>query len=513
MPNLGLTQAKWQEKFRMLGIKTSAMNQLRALLRHYRDRATRIREKFDQSAQLSNWSLTGVKIGVNTDHNGQLYVDAIVAGPNVTVDLYKDSAKAAPDKVATGVVAFPATLTLAQANSSGMSGSVVTAGGFVTDQDIILQAIQALGLRIDNAYPVEDATDSASKNRLQIVVQDTLQVRSRELQQSLKSAVDSELRVWLKKWTEAPDSVISDGDIMTYEYDTADNVITIKKEKGILPWFFDCMNDDATAGAQTILKNTITVGSLVKDADNVGDLNLSSTSTRENALSGKVRFTVVDETIGSEQLEIEHILNEPLTDATEIMKAENRATIKKAWIDGKIGFGFTPVRPAPTETGDNFNLLSNYIVTGETSANTDDGVIYFRLEREPANVWRLTAYTDGAHANTIGNGTATGTVGNENITITGLGISITTTLDKTAANANLPAIGNNDNDIQINLEVLKEGDSFSVTLTSDYAGEYQSDLAYYWHAQAPSAAVPTIKDGAGVTYDVVLAADETPTPV
>src|SRR3972149_5905022 len=133
MPNLQFTQATWSDLFRMIAVWGRAINLLRANWRFYRDRRTQVVEEFEQQALLSAWILAGVDIGVNTAETGELFGNATVVGPNVPVDVYKTVAKAAPDLVATGVVAFPGTITLAQANASGMSGSVVAGAFGATD--------------------------------------------------------------------------------------------------------------------------------------------------------------------------------------------------------------------------------------------------------------------------------------------------------------------------------------------------------------------------------------------
>lgn len=79
----------------------------------------------------SRWKLDGIstKSDGKTD-SGWLWMNATKAGNDLTVDLYKDVACDAGDKVATGVSDISAIataavkITLAEANSSGMSGEL-----------------------------------------------------------------------------------------------------------------------------------------------------------------------------------------------------------------------------------------------------------------------------------------------------------------------------------------------------------------------------------------------------
>jgi len=90
-------------------------------------------EEGDTTAKASAWTLAGASDD-NTDA-GVLYWNVTVSGEDVTVDLYKDSAKEAANKVATGTGVRDDTITLAEANSSGLTGSVAIAADSATDND------------------------------------------------------------------------------------------------------------------------------------------------------------------------------------------------------------------------------------------------------------------------------------------------------------------------------------------------------------------------------------------
>ena len=106
-----------------------------------------ITETGDDGSLLNTWALTGLRPGFNTeiDSSGlwKIYVTADADAPtgtDTTIDLYSDSSRTA--KVATGTIvdgSVPGTVTLAEANSSGLSGTVTLASVPAGDDtDIVL---------------------------------------------------------------------------------------------------------------------------------------------------------------------------------------------------------------------------------------------------------------------------------------------------------------------------------------------------------------------------------------
>ena len=84
-----------------------------------------ITEAGDAANQLSAWVIIGDDMS-NTD-NGVLYWGLTNSGTTRTVELYKDSGAAAADLVASGSRTGDGSITLAEQNSSGISGSVTVA--------------------------------------------------------------------------------------------------------------------------------------------------------------------------------------------------------------------------------------------------------------------------------------------------------------------------------------------------------------------------------------------------
>jgi hypothetical protein len=94
-----------------------------------------ISESGDDQNQLANWSFSGAIKGSNTDTAGKVYVKLSDSGGTRTVSVYKDSGKT--QKVAEGSKAGDGEVTLAEQNSSGLSGTVDVT--YTTDDsDIVL---------------------------------------------------------------------------------------------------------------------------------------------------------------------------------------------------------------------------------------------------------------------------------------------------------------------------------------------------------------------------------------
>jgi hypothetical protein len=86
---------------------------------------TTVTEAGDDSNQLSNWSLTGG--GNHNTDSGVLYWSLTDSDGDRTVELYKNSDGAAGNLVASGTRTGDGSITLNEANSSGLTGSVTVA--------------------------------------------------------------------------------------------------------------------------------------------------------------------------------------------------------------------------------------------------------------------------------------------------------------------------------------------------------------------------------------------------
>jgi len=81
-----------------------------------------VTESGDTDNELDSWSLSGIIIGFNTDSSSKLYVKLTDTAGTRKVEIFKDSNQTL--QVAEGTLVGDGTLTLAQKNGSGLSGTV-----------------------------------------------------------------------------------------------------------------------------------------------------------------------------------------------------------------------------------------------------------------------------------------------------------------------------------------------------------------------------------------------------
>lgn len=104
-----------------------------------------ITEANDTGNALSAWVLNGVRPGFNTDASAKIYVtldDETPGAGQARVSLYSDAAKL--NLVAQGSAANNNTITLAEQNNSGLSGTVALAAPTASDTDIELTIVKVL---------------------------------------------------------------------------------------------------------------------------------------------------------------------------------------------------------------------------------------------------------------------------------------------------------------------------------------------------------------------------------
>lgn len=90
---------------------------------------------------LSGWSFSGPVKGTNTDPDGKLFLDVTESGGTYTISLYSAPQKTTASKVAEGSTAsaLPQVVSLAEQNASGLSGSVTLESFSKNDTDIVLE--------------------------------------------------------------------------------------------------------------------------------------------------------------------------------------------------------------------------------------------------------------------------------------------------------------------------------------------------------------------------------------
>jgi hypothetical protein len=518
MPNLNLTNAKVNSIMKKFGFWMDIIGRIEAVTNFFGDSQTRIQEMFEETGKLSAWKFTGAKIGINTDSEGFLYVTHTVAGPNSTVDVYKDAAKAAPDRVCTGVVAFPGTITLTEINVSGLTGSVIVAVAPSTDSDIKLQVIQSAQRRLAETFSetdeditttvkVAEGTDIAGRRENQATEMDSI----------LTSMEENYLKTWLVEYLSIPPEERTS--IHGYEYTLpGTGEVSIAREIGILGYLKDVFNDDTTP--RTVKKNTGALGALVADPDNGGLIALTAVVVSDQALPGEIRLICTDSTVGQSRFSVTL-----RTESRSVMfsgdrdiLADNLAAIDQNYADGPTGLAFKIIKgTAIVSGGDPDSIYSGIVnISGESEVNTTAGQVFLRVTRQAgAPIWKIEVWraTGLGAADLLGFATSDGVVGVDAVVFSGGGLNMTFNFDRTQADISMPGAGNQYpsaiSTTTFDFKTPDLNDTILIPVTNDQVGRINRFLARYINMKLDSVASPAhnIDDAFAKAYPIVAESD------
>lgn len=379
MSNLALGQTTWNRFFRELGLWLAAIKALRNEARRFNAKRnrTQVFEINDTLSSTSEWTLTGVKIGTNTNEDGLLFVritDETPGAGQATVDVYKTTGGGGGDKVATGSGANGATIALAAANSSGLTGTVklATIGASESNDLHRLQVFPDWGLRAPVVWDNTVSTDPES-NRIFLAALP----RAESLVESAIAQMENGLRSWLAtRWAQLMKSGQSEP--ITNDTTTTDGLVEVTYS-GLLEDGRVNMRDETTPAAQTIVKNVVAAGAVSFDSQNQGAGAMSAPSMEEWAIPGTVRYECIDSTIGAEEFAVS-IIDAVTGEAT---KSENALRINETFADPLLGIRaalLTRSIALPSGASTNFSTtMTDHNVTGETAENTNDGFLYLKV--------------------------------------------------------------------------------------------------------------------------------------
>lgn len=406
--DLGYTDAQWLRFFREFGMGL----QLLRWLREIEDRLRLTRTQYWVSVETTSSylktshatpiSLSGVNVGVNTGEGGELYARVSGSGP-YTVDLYKATGGGSGDKVATGSANADAAITLAAANSSGLTGtwqlpaSVSTTSG----DELVVRVCQDFPARLKSVWDEDGTYDDDPHSRL--AMQDTLAAMVSSVR-SAKAAVKS---IFLPRWGLADGSrneqargnqFLAAGETRL----TAANVtdlgsaggVTITRS-GLLERLRQAMAGETTGSTQTVVKKVPSgaAGSFRTGNSGQGTVASHTPSERCPALTATFQCTRGVDTgdLGAERFSARLYLAE---EDRSITVAEG-PVVGQPWSHPN-GFGPITIQRTLAKTGDGsnnyFTAASNATVTGATNKNTDAGVLYWAITEPSSGVFTVSFY-------------------------------------------------------------------------------------------------------------------------
>lgn len=507
MSNLARTQADWNKLGKEFGVFLGALKDLEDKIRKFdlkRNREQLI-ETYERPAALTNWVLSGAKLGTNTDDDGVIYVRVTDESPGAgqaTVDLYKAAGGGAGNKVATGSAADGATVTLAAANSSGLTGSVKlpTVTASEADDKRRLTVFQDWPLRasvlFDGSEP-EHQDERSAFNAACILTQRKL-IEAKDIFKAATSQFGlGRLSGFLKS-----------GEASLMAAATKEDQGQISAVfLGILEDMRKNMVDEATAGAQTVQRSVVSAGAGVFDSQNQGKGAMSAPSLKEWAADGLLTFRCVDETVGVEKFEV----TQKVTTTGEVRRARTNLQIKRTWSDPDLGIDqalLTRTLNLDAGAANDFATAADFSITGESEGNTDDGTLYLRVVSGTIDVtkWKIQLFKASSRTTPV-------LVGESNeaaAAATGVGINPKNS-SGLGGTCKIGAAPTNNNTGTLNLQVFRvEGatskvpDKFTVTFTVTSKGEFQDQLdALAKYALNSTAGAPSLSDSyvkAGTFY-------------
>lgn len=488
MSNLGRSQADWRKLFRELGIFVAPQRELREIGRRFDVAKTRTRvlELGDANESTSGWSLSGARIGSNTDEGARVFVRIAVGTPaagQAQVLLFRAAGGGAGDLVAQGAGALGAVIALAPQNGSGLSASVTIAAGAASEADdkhrllVFPDWAARMHAVFDGSEPEHGELLEAFMTALAAAAKGVASALT-----AFETATDTYLST---RWKSFQRSSQSSPIQQTTEEDQGAIATVVS---GLLEDGRDNMRDELVAGRQALARTVVAVEAPVFDPTNKGKGSLAALSVMEWARSGRITGTCSAAAIGAEQFTLaQHV------DATgEDLEAKNPIQIRRAYSDPELGITsafLDRVVTLDVGTADDFGPIGGWTIQGESDRNTDAGQIALRIVGQ-AKLFTIEGYSStkfdpATKVFTTAPGAAGASVAL--LVANGSGLSGTA---KLGAN---PTDGHTG---LLNLNPFALGDKFVIDVALTARGAFQEELAllYGFSLESDDPAKATIPD-------------------
>jgi hypothetical protein len=399
MANLAKSNAAWYELYeRMVGFALAVARSVDREARRFGGENRTVLQKssgahanFFNSAS-TDFQLSGVKIGTWTLENGDVIVRVTGAGPTYTVTVYRATGAGAGDRLCAGTAAAGAVATLAELNSSGVTGLYKVAASVTADStdDNRFKVQQDWPLLARTRFIGDDPEGEDTKTlqamlaRLDRIFALMLEARgeARSMLDDLFVASEDNPRAYGSKLLRASfSSLLAE----TTSVDGSGRVTRVRT--GALATWLQCMIDEATGSTQTFRRRAVSAGAGVAVTGNDGQFTIAAHTPEGHCRTGRYTLELVN---GMEQ-------DYPTADTAEQWRLKFASdeddeekthaefvTTKQSY-KGEDGFGGTTfvVLRSLTKTGDGSNLhlaaVAGLAVTGEHMGNTARGVLYWKI--------------------------------------------------------------------------------------------------------------------------------------
>jgi hypothetical protein len=278
---------------------------------------------------------------------------------------------------------------------------------------------------------------------------------------------------------------------IVYEHEDVNGAILIKERRGLWGAFVRW----AELNGHYAVANVVTPGTLTAGPGNVGELEGTTETFKGHTPSGVFTFKCTREDVGAPKFSVSLKIDtgSVLADGTARRDAASELQAERAFSDGVTGCdGVVLTRPGladPSEFNDDDDLIANMAFTNPGSGDFDEGgSIYMFIERLADDNWMIAFYNNSGRATgAAGSFLATGTSGS--VTISGVlfgGTSVSFDFDKAAADAALTGVGDTDDDIYFDIKTPREGESWTLAVTNDYAGKFSTKLLHVAPVSLPT---------------------------
>lgn len=383
MPNPGRTQAEFTRLLTRLfhGLRKAAI--LDEVLTRFQgsDTLLEITGEPGGAAALSSMTLAGVDIGSNTYADGRLFVKFTANASNWDISLSKSLADADPVATATNVADDTDDVALAEANSSGITGTVNFGTGYASADDEIqirlFPALPAMDRIIYDDTEDEDGALRAEQAALNANIVQTLR--------SLRDRAAASVRA--PAMLDYVARVIKSGESGALQPATTtdDGAVTLSVT-GLLEALREAMDDNTTE--QNLSPTTLAAGSVSYDAGNTGLGTLAVGSIGANFEPGLVTLACVDERMPAERFRVTF---RPDDSFAPRIQGANDLTIGKEWNDPRIPISLTLSRTYDKNSTDGSHAIfpnpasTVPSVTGITTSNSDDGTLFLKTTANGSN--------------------------------------------------------------------------------------------------------------------------------
>lgn len=337
-----------------------------------------------------------------------------------------------------------------------------------------------------NSAQSEDETEIDLKN----AVKNDLVGAMADLWKKGKGHLEEFLMAYLGNSMQLDKGTIGEGPIV-YEYDdrlrSETGQISVSRRGGVLGALARQMSFDG----KSIRTNVVVLGAVAARPGNQGVLAEAGLGAgRSHALSGTITMHCIDDTVGRTLLTCEITLSEKLIQDQdqETIGADNVITVGADFEDGPTALSLQMRYGAVVETLDGFNIFSNFVWDKPNETDGDKGKIYGKISRVsiagPGAIFLVQLFKNAnlAAENLIGSREISSIVGTEDITIPGQLSNISLRVDRAAAHATLPAIGNAQSGTKWDLQVPREGDEWTKSVANDELGVFSTKIAKAWRA-------------------------------